>query len=152
MTKNVNNVHYPKAQGEAGQVLFTDVHLSDEEKQRMREWAIDYGKCVRQKSVRQENTKFKAGTLPLYMYTRQHCPPEKLRFAGDMPQPADLPPQQPTGAVQPHSSEDQLSDVEQIVDDVSEYDSDSDDNARPWHYGRDSLSSSQATGKFFFPE
>jgi len=36
----------------------------------MREWAVQHAKCVRQRTVRQETTKFKAGTLPLNMY----CP------------------------------------------------------------------------------
>ena len=33
-----------------------------------RQWAKDHGKCVRQCTVRQETTKFKAATLPLNMY------------------------------------------------------------------------------------
>lgn len=42
--------------------------LSSGEKETMKNWASDYGKCVRQRTVRQETTKFKAGTLPLNMY------------------------------------------------------------------------------------
>ena len=34
----------------------------------MRNWANTHGKCVRQRIVRQETTKYKAGTLPLNMY------------------------------------------------------------------------------------
>ena len=34
----------------------------------MREWALQHGKSVRQRTVRQEITKFKAGTFPLNMY------------------------------------------------------------------------------------
>ena len=34
----------------------------------MREWAVQHGKFVWQRTVRQETTKFKAGTLPLNMY------------------------------------------------------------------------------------
>ena len=34
----------------------------------MRDWANEYGRAVRQRSIRQETTKFKAGTLPLNMY------------------------------------------------------------------------------------
>ena len=34
----------------------------------MRLWARDKGKCVRQRTVRQETRKYKAGTLPLNMY------------------------------------------------------------------------------------
>ena len=35
----------------------------------MREWAQTYTKGVRQRSVRQETTMDKSGTLPLYLYT-----------------------------------------------------------------------------------
>lgn len=36
---------------------------------KMREWACDHGKCVRQLTVRQQTTKFSAGTLPLSAYS-----------------------------------------------------------------------------------
>jgi hypothetical protein len=32
------------------------------------EWADTHGKCVRQRTVRQETTSYKCGTLPLNMY------------------------------------------------------------------------------------
>ena len=32
---------------------------------KMREWASEHGQCVRQLTVRQQTTKFSAGTLPL---------------------------------------------------------------------------------------
>ena len=38
--------------------------MSPEDKELMRKWARDHGKCVRQRTVRQETTKYKAGTLP----------------------------------------------------------------------------------------
>ena len=41
--------------------------LNSCEKELIREWAEDYG-TVRQRTVRQETTMFKAGTLPLNMY------------------------------------------------------------------------------------
>ena len=41
---------------------------SPEAKELMRKWARDHGKCVRQRMVRQEMTKYKAGTLHLNMY------------------------------------------------------------------------------------
>ena len=44
----------------------------------MRDWAQSYGAAVRQRSVRQETTMAKAGTLPGYMY-------------GNMPKVADAP-------------------------------------------------------------
>ena len=42
--------------------------MNSNEQQMMREWALQHGKSVRQRTVRQETTKFKAGTLPLNMY------------------------------------------------------------------------------------
>ena len=42
--------------------------MSPEDKGMMRKWARDHGKCVRQRTVRQETAKCKAGTLPLNMY------------------------------------------------------------------------------------
>ena len=42
--------------------------LNSNEQQMIREWGVQHGKSVRQRTVRQETTKFKAGTLPLNMY------------------------------------------------------------------------------------
>ena len=42
--------------------------LNDREREVMLEWAANNGKAVRQRTVRQETIKFKAGTLPLNMY------------------------------------------------------------------------------------
>ena len=42
--------------------------MSPEDNGLMRKWARDPGKCFRQRTVRQETTKYKAGTLPLNMY------------------------------------------------------------------------------------
>lgn len=36
---------------------------------KMREWAREHGQCVRQRTVRQQTTKFSAGTLPLTAYS-----------------------------------------------------------------------------------
>ena len=47
------------------------VQMNDEDQERMREWARNNGKSVRQRTVRQETTKYKAGTLPLNMYERK---------------------------------------------------------------------------------
>ena len=38
----------------------------------MRDWASSYGAAVRQRTVRQETTMAKHGTLPEYIYQR-HC-------------------------------------------------------------------------------
>ena len=45
------------------------VLMNDEDQERMREWARNNEKSVRQRTVRQETTKYKAGTLPLNMYS-----------------------------------------------------------------------------------
>ena len=47
----------------------------------MRNWANTHGKCVRQRTVRQETTKYKAGTLPLNMYQTAIHRGEWLEFA-----------------------------------------------------------------------
>lgn len=46
----------------------------------MRQWARDNGKSVCQRTVRQETTKYKAGTLPLNMYERKQLIGEKIQF------------------------------------------------------------------------
>ena len=52
--------------------------LNDREREMMLEWAANNGKAVRQRTVRQETTKFKAGTLPLNMYATSAQPTEKI--------------------------------------------------------------------------
>ena len=47
----------------------------------MREWARDNGKSVRQRTVRQGTTKYKAGTLPLNMYERTQPNGENYNLA-----------------------------------------------------------------------
>ena len=42
------------------------------------EWAASNGKAVRQRTVRQETTKFKAGALPLNMYATSAQSTEKI--------------------------------------------------------------------------
>ena len=44
----------------------------------MLEWAANIGKAIRQRTVRQETTKFKAGTLPLNMYATSTQSTEKI--------------------------------------------------------------------------
>ena len=44
----------------------------------MLEWAAKNGKAIRQRTVRQETTNFKAGTLPLNMYATSAQPTEKI--------------------------------------------------------------------------
>ena len=55
--------------------------MSKSDQELMRSWARDNGKCVRQRTVRQETTKFKAGTLPLNMYEQNEIPIEKFQWA-----------------------------------------------------------------------
>lgn len=50
----------------------------------MLEWAANNGKAVRQRTVRQETTMFKAGTLPLNMYSTSEQPKEKITMEGTL--------------------------------------------------------------------
>ena len=54
--------------------------ISQETKQKMRDWANDHGKSVRQRTVRQQTTMFSAGTLPLNMYDNTAKTSEKIFF------------------------------------------------------------------------
>ena len=54
--------------------------LNRQEKDLMIEWATTSRKAVRQRSVRQETTMFKAGTLPLNMYRTSDYPKDKVSF------------------------------------------------------------------------
>ena len=47
----------------------------------MRNWANTHVKCIRQYTIRQETTKYKAGTLPLNMYQTAIHRGEWLEFA-----------------------------------------------------------------------
>ena len=55
--------------------------LNRQEKDLMIEWATNNGKAARQRSVRQETTMFKAGTLPLNMYRTSDYPKDKVSFS-----------------------------------------------------------------------
>ena len=59
------------------------VSMSDVHQDFMREWARDNGKSVRQRTVRQETTKYESGTLPLNMYRNEEQIGEKLQFDGE---------------------------------------------------------------------
>ena len=52
--------------------------LNDRERRVTLEWAANNGKAIRQRKVRQETTKFKAGTLPLNMYATSAQSTEKI--------------------------------------------------------------------------
>ena len=55
--------------------------MSSADQDLMRNWANTHGKCVRQCTVRQETTKYKAGTLPLNMYQTAVQRGERVEFA-----------------------------------------------------------------------
>ena len=55
--------------------------LNRQEKDLIIEWATNNGKVARQRSVRQETTMFKAGTLPLNMYRTSDYPRNKVSFS-----------------------------------------------------------------------
>ena len=55
--------------------------LNRQEKDLMIEWATNNGRAARQRSVRQETTMFKAGTLPLNMYRTSDYPKDKVSFS-----------------------------------------------------------------------
>ena len=52
--------------------------LNDRERRVLLEWAANNGKAIRQRTVRQESTKFKAGTLPLNMDATSAQSKEKI--------------------------------------------------------------------------
>lgn len=54
--------------------------MSSADQDLMRKWANTHGKCVTQHTVRQETTKYKAGTLPLNMYQTAVHGGEGLEF------------------------------------------------------------------------
>lgn len=55
--------------------------LNRQEKYLMTEWVTNNGKAAWQRSVRQEKTMFKAGTLPLNMYRTSDYPKDKVSFS-----------------------------------------------------------------------
>ena len=55
--------------------------MSSADQDLMRNWANTHGKCVRQRTVRQETTKCNAGTLPLNKYQTAVHRGERLEFA-----------------------------------------------------------------------
>ena len=57
-----------------------DEPSNDRERDVIVEWASSNGKAVRQRTVHQETTMFKAGTLPLNMYATSVQPKDKIRL------------------------------------------------------------------------
>ena len=91
----------------------------------MREWAENYGKAGRQRTVRQETTMFKAGTLPLNMYATSVAQTEKVTFqtrSSEAPVDVDQNEQQEDAAEMSREGSRDTGECEQ----ESEYDTDSD--------------------------
>jgi len=63
--------------------------LNDRERESMLEWAANNGKAVRQRTVRQETTMFKSGTLPLNMYATSGQPEEKITMKRSLGRPVE---------------------------------------------------------------
>jgi hypothetical protein len=58
--------------------------LNRDQQKEMADWARKYGSCVRQRSVRQETTMYKSGTLPINMYTTTELKDkERVVFSDD---------------------------------------------------------------------
>ena len=83
----------------------------------MRSWAAEHGKCVRQKTVRQTTTKYRAGILPLNRYEKDLFIGEKLNLDSNMIEGED-------------NDHDDLAmeQMEEEQDQFSEYDSGSDES------------------------
>ena len=50
----------------------------------MREWAHTFGAAVRQRTIRQETSMARAGTLPNFLYQREIVPGENVDLTGDV--------------------------------------------------------------------
>ena len=93
----------------------------------MIEWATNNGRAARQRSVRQETTMFKAGTLPLNMYRTSDYAKDKVSFS-----PNTVKEETVTSAttVTPSTSHEAIEDVQVVeeaeVEEEEEYDTDSD--------------------------
>ena len=95
----------------------------------MIEWATTNGKAVRQRSVRQETTMFKAGTLPLNMYRTSDYPKDKVSFN---PNTFEEQPVTSATTATPSMSHEAIEEGEAVeeteVEEEEEYDIDSDSN------------------------
>ena len=90
----------------------------------LRNWASAYGAAVRQRTVRQETTMAKHGTLPEFMYQR-HCV---------VSEPVNIFLQQPEQATKATRENSESDDAETPVEEnelLDEFDESSDEEARP---------------------
>lgn len=112
--------YYPVATSGYGKVIHAEIPrpigetISRNDEAEMRFWAKRHGKCVRQRNVRQDNTKDRAGTLPLNLYETE-----------TVLEPLDLQTVMPDLNAGPRSEPclteetDETSQDEQLVDDVA---------------------------------
>ena len=56
--------------------------ISSQDAQLVKEWAHTFGAAVRQRTVRQETTMARAGTLPNFLYQREIVPGESADLSG----------------------------------------------------------------------
>ena len=109
--------------------LNTRRELNRQEKDIMIEWATNNGKAARQRSVRQETTMFKAGTLPLNMYRASDYPKDKVSFCLSTIEEETVTSAATVTTVTPSTSheaiEDHLLVEETEVEEEEEYDTDS---------------------------
>jgi hypothetical protein len=89
------------------------VPATKEEKAKMIEWAVD-NRPLRQRTVRSETTKDKAGTLPIVLYTSQEDAPERVDLFN-------------SGVKENHQDESHEDEI--LEDESSEYESESDSDA-----------------------
>ncbi len=101
----------------------TDLTVNEIEE--MRSWAADHGKCVKQRTIRQETTKYKCGTLPLNMYQQKQKPVSEMEKV-QIPLDGQIESSStPISASAPSGSAENESSSESEFEQLSEYDSDS---------------------------
>lgn len=61
----------------------SSVEMNKEEMKIIRDWRDSYGKPVRQLTVRNQSTKDKVGTLPLYAYSAPDTEPKPIDYSSD---------------------------------------------------------------------
>ena len=101
--------------------------LNRQEKDLMTEWATNNGRAARQRSVRQETTMFKAGTLPLNMYRTSDYPKDKVSFSPNTVEEETVTSATTVTTVTPSTSHEAIEDVQVVEEEEEEeYDTDSD--------------------------
>ena len=104
--------------------------LNRQEKDLMIEWAKNNGKAARQRSVRQETTMFKAGTLPLNMYRTSDYPRNKVSFSHNTLEEETVTSATTVTTITPSTSHEAIKDGQVVeeaeVEEEEEYDTDSD--------------------------